>query len=262
MVRQMWWRWRVLCIVVSLRLTGMRQDVLEFMALEFVVVVLELVLVGLHLAFVVLQRRLQLLLEVGLGLSLHLPTLSILLRHLLLLLSLVLNGGSHHGRKALGQLGGQLQLICADGRAGVLLLRRGRVLKPLELVQFMVLMLFLVLRDDGKSVVLRLGGLMVHLWLQVAMLGELLIVLCLGAVDHGGRVALLHDGIPLLWIRLLVVHDEAGASGPDCSAITLPPTFFQSPSQTRDATGTSGSVQFTHKARLAAVQLVTLNDEN
>ena len=39
-VRQMWWRWRVLCIVVALRLTGMRQDVLELMALKFVVVVL------------------------------------------------------------------------------------------------------------------------------------------------------------------------------------------------------------------------------
>lgn len=81
-------------------------------------------LVGLHFAFVVLQRRLQLLLEVGLRLSLHLPTLSILLLHLLLLLSLILDRGSHHGRKALGQLGGELQLICADGRAGILLLRR------------------------------------------------------------------------------------------------------------------------------------------
>ena len=117
-VRQMCRLGMALCIVVGLSLAIMRHEVV---ALEFVVCVvgLELVLVRLHLPFVVLQRCLQLLLEVGLGLSLPLPLHfpSVLLRHRVLPLSLVLDGGSHHGRKALGQLGGKLEVICAHRRA-------------------------------------------------------------------------------------------------------------------------------------------------
>ena len=117
-MRQMCRLGMVLCIMMGLRLTSMRHEVV---VLEFVVCVvgLELVLVRLHLPFVVLQRCLQLLLEVGLGLSLPLPLPfpSVLLRHRVLPLSLVLDGGSHHGRKALGQLGGKLEVICAHRRA-------------------------------------------------------------------------------------------------------------------------------------------------
>lgn len=76
--------------------------------LELVVVVLQFVPVRLHLPFVVLQRRLELLLEVRLLLRLHLSLLTILGLYRLLVLSLILDGGSHHGGEALGELGGKL----------------------------------------------------------------------------------------------------------------------------------------------------------
>jgi hypothetical protein len=96
---------------------------------------------------------------------LHLALLPVLLRYwlLLLLLSLLLDGGGHHGRKVLGQLGGKLEFICADGRAAGLLLWRRRVLEPLQLVQLMVFVLLLVLGQAGESVVFWLRGLMFHL---------------------------------------------------------------------------------------------------
>jgi hypothetical protein len=141
-----------------------------------------------------------------------LALLPVLLRYwlLLLLLSLLLDGGGHHGRKVLGQLGGKLEFICANGRAAGLLLWCRRVLEPLQLVQLMVFMLLLVLGQARESMVLWLRGLMVHLGVQVAMLGELLIVLSFCAVDDGRGVALLHDGILRLWGGLLVVvvHHE------------------------------------------------------
>jgi hypothetical protein len=141
-------------------------------------------------------------------LRLHLAFLPVLLRYwllLLLLLGLILDSRSHHGRKVLGQLGGKLEFICADrGTAGLLLWCR-RVLEPLQLVQLMVFVLLLVLGQAGESMVFWLRGLMLHLRVQVAMLGELLIVLSFCAVDDGRGVALLHDGILRLWGGLLVV---------------------------------------------------------
>jgi hypothetical protein len=204
-------RRRVLSVVVLLGLIRVWHDVLELVVLEFVVVALELMLVGLQLPLVVLQRSLELLLEIGLGLRLHLTLLAVLLLHWLLLMCLILDGGSHHGGEALGQLGSKLELIDAYGRAGVLLLRGRRVLESLELVQLVVLVvLVLVLWHGGQAVVLRLGGLVVvHLGLQLAMLGQLLIVLggvC--AVDNRGGVALLHRGVFCLWGVLLLVHNE------------------------------------------------------
>ena len=99
----------VLCVVILRRLARMLlHDILKLVVLELMVVILEFVLVGLHLALVVLQRRLQLLLEIGLLLRLHLPLLCVLLLHWLLVLPLILDSGSHHGREALGQLGSKL----------------------------------------------------------------------------------------------------------------------------------------------------------
>jgi hypothetical protein len=53
-VREMRLRWRVLRIVVRLRLARVRHNILELVVLEFVIVVLELMLVRLHLPFMVL----------------------------------------------------------------------------------------------------------------------------------------------------------------------------------------------------------------
>jgi hypothetical protein len=53
-VREMRLRWRVLRIVVWLRLASVRHDVLKLVVLEFVIVVLKLMLVRLHLPFMVL----------------------------------------------------------------------------------------------------------------------------------------------------------------------------------------------------------------
>lgn len=147
----------------------------------------------------------------------NLALLPVLLRYwLLLLLGLVLDGSSHHGRKVLGQLGGKLEFFCADGRAAglLLLLWRRRVLEPLQLVQLMVFVLLLVLGQAGESMVLWLRRLVFHLGIQLAMLCELFIVLRLCAVDDGRGVALLHDGVFCLWGGLLVVvHNEANEAG-------------------------------------------------
>lgn len=53
-VGEMRLRRRVLCIVVWLRLASVRHDILKLVVLEFVVMVLELMLVRLHLTLVVL----------------------------------------------------------------------------------------------------------------------------------------------------------------------------------------------------------------
>jgi hypothetical protein len=153
-VRQMCRGGVALSVVVGLRLAGMRQDILELMVLELVVVALEVMLMRLHLPFVVLERRLQLLLEVGFGLRLPLSVPSVLLWHRVLPLSLVLDGGGHHGREALGQLGRELQLLCTDGWTGALLLRCRRLLEAMQIMVIVVIVLPLLL---------RLGGLLAHL---------------------------------------------------------------------------------------------------
>ena len=81
-----------------------------------------------------------------------------------------------------------------------------RVLEPLKAMQTMVLVLVVLL------LVFRLGGLVAHLRLQVAVLCKLLVVLCLCGVDNGRRIALLHHSVVLLRGRLCVVHHE-GRSG-------------------------------------------------
>ncbi len=205
----------VLCIVMRLRLTGMRHEVV---ALEFVVCVvgLELVLVRLHLTFMVLQRCFQLFLEVGFGLSLPLPLpLPVVLWwHRVLPLSLVLDGGSHHGREVLSQLGGKLEVICAHRRARVLLLWGRRVLEPLKAMQTMVLVLVMLV---VLLLVLRLGVLMAHLRFQIAVLCKLLVVLCFCSVDNGRRIALLHHSVLFLRGRLCVVHHEGCSELPRSS---------------------------------------------
>jgi hypothetical protein len=79
-------------------------------------------------------------------------------------------------------------------------------------VMCMVLLVLLMFGYYRQSMMDCLSGLvlLLDLGLQFAMLGELLIVLRVCAVDNGGGIALLHHGILCLrGVLLILVHNEA-----------------------------------------------------
>ena len=90
----------------------------------------------------------------------------------------------------------------------------------MQLVVLVVLVVLLVLRQVGQAMMLWLSGLMVHLGVELTMLGELLIVLGLCTVDHRGGVTLLHHGVlGLFRCSLFIIHNELRKATQDRSSV-------------------------------------------
>lgn len=154
-------------------LFDMRQNILEV-----VIAILELAL----------QVVLKVMVVVGLVLKGSLVAVHVrLLRLHLAFLRLIVR--RHDGRQALGQLRGELELLRADRRAGLVLVRGGVLLGIL-------------------SIVLLVHKLVLHALLQ--SLGGMIVGAAGSAVGRG-RVALLHHHVLRLAIIPLHIHDGLGS---------------------------------------------------